>query len=82
MFWNEGLPGLGWVALKELKFSYHDSEAISFTIYPYCGFLNRNSEGWGLAWLSTARCGANLSWNVAWARVVHVKNRGAASRAV
>ena len=29
-----------WVAVKELKLSYHTSDTIVFTIYPYSGSLN------------------------------------------
>ena len=34
----------GWLAVKKLKFSYHNSDTILFTIYPYCGKLNQVPE--------------------------------------
>ena len=33
-------PGPNWVAVKELNLSYHNSESILFTIYPYYGNSN------------------------------------------
>ena len=35
---NQGAPIC--LAVKELKLSYHSSETISFTLYPYYGNLN------------------------------------------
>ena len=29
-----------WVAVKDLKLSYHNSKAMLFALYPYCGNLN------------------------------------------
>ena len=29
-----------WVAIQELKLSYHNPETVSVTINPYCGNLN------------------------------------------
>ena len=34
------VPCPDWVAVKELKLSYQNLEAILFTVYPYYGNLN------------------------------------------
>ena len=41
-FWRDPLQGEGpdyWVAVKELKLNYHNSETLLFTDYPYYGNL-------------------------------------------
>ena len=50
--WLPQVAPLNWVAVRELKLSYHDPETIVFTIHPEYGnlntFLNSNPASSGL----------------------------------